>query len=111
MSLPPHTALGGLQIPDGLVVRSCTRHPGVLGLIPKQEEPGETDAPCVKVQGSSRAPVDHKVANAPLKKGTRDTCKAWNQQDRGWVDISLHESHEESSVRVTHTTVSRHAAS
>ena len=30
--------LGGLQIPDGLVVRSCTSHPGVLGsiLIPER---------------------------------------------------------------------------
>jgi hypothetical protein len=33
-----HPALGGLQIPDGLVVRrrSCTSHPGVLGSIPKR---------------------------------------------------------------------------
>jgi hypothetical protein len=39
----------GLQIPDGLVVRSCTSHPGVLGSIPKREEPGKTGAPCVIV--------------------------------------------------------------
>jgi hypothetical protein len=46
----PHTvpspALGGLQIPwdgirspDGLVVGSYTSHSGVLGSIPKREEP------------------------------------------------------------------------
>ena len=33
---------------DGLVVRSCTSHPGVLGSIPKREEPGKTCAPCLK---------------------------------------------------------------
>ena len=36
--------LGGLHIPDGLVVPSCTSHPGVLGLVPKREEPGKTGA-------------------------------------------------------------------
>ena len=30
---------GFLVIPDGLVVWSCTSHPGVLGSIPKQEQP------------------------------------------------------------------------
>jgi hypothetical protein len=53
---PKQPALGGLQIPDGLVVGSCTSHPRVLGSIPKREEPGETGAPCVKVPGSSRVP-------------------------------------------------------
>ena len=48
-------ALGGLQIPDGLVGRSCTSHHGVLGSIPKREEPG-TGASCVEVPGSSRVP-------------------------------------------------------
>jgi hypothetical protein len=45
------------QGPDGLVVLSCTSHPGVLGSIPKREEPGKTDVPCVKVPGSSRVPA------------------------------------------------------
>ena len=48
----PRPAQGGLQIPDGLVVRSCTSHPGVLGSIPTREEPGKTGAPCVEVPGS-----------------------------------------------------------
>ena len=43
--------------PIGLVVGSYTNHPGVLGSIPKREEPGKTGAPCVKVPGSSRVPV------------------------------------------------------
>ena len=30
----------------GPVVRPCTSHPGVLGSIPKREEPGKTGAPC-----------------------------------------------------------------
>jgi hypothetical protein len=30
--------------------------PGVLGSIPKREEPGKTGAPCVEVPGSSRVP-------------------------------------------------------
>jgi hypothetical protein len=61
---------GGLQIPDGLVVRSCTSHPGVLGSIPKRERPWETGAPCVKVPGfsvprhSSRPSARH--SHAPL---------------------------------------------
>jgi hypothetical protein len=46
----------GIRSPDGLVVGSCTSHPGVLGSIPKREEPGKTGAPCVKVPGSSRVP-------------------------------------------------------
>ncbi len=32
----------GIRSPDGLVVGSCTSHPGVLGLIPKREEPGKS---------------------------------------------------------------------
>jgi hypothetical protein len=32
----------GIRSPDGLVVGSCTSHPGVLGSIPKREEPGKT---------------------------------------------------------------------
>ena len=47
----------GIRSPIGLVVGSCTSHPGVLGSIPKREEPGKTGAPCVKVPGSSRVPV------------------------------------------------------
>ena len=49
----------GIRFPIGLVVTvgSCTSHPGVLGSIPKREEPGKTGAPCVKVPGSSRVPV------------------------------------------------------
>ncbi len=46
----------GIRSPIGLVVGSCTSHPGVLGSIPKREEPGKTGAPCVKVPGSSRVP-------------------------------------------------------
>jgi hypothetical protein len=39
--------------------------------------------------------VDHKIANALLKKGTREAYKKWNLQDRAWVDMRLHESHDE----------------
>ena len=46
-----------IRSPIGLVVGSCTSHPGVLGSIPKREEPGKTGAPCVKVPGSSRVPL------------------------------------------------------
>jgi hypothetical protein len=45
-----------IKSPVCLVVGSCTSHPGVLGSIPKREEPGKTGAPCVKVPGSSRVP-------------------------------------------------------
>jgi len=34
----------GIRSPVSLVVGSCTSHPGVLGSIPKQEEPGKTGA-------------------------------------------------------------------
>jgi hypothetical protein len=54
--------------------------------------------------------VDHKIVNALLKKGT-GTNKSWNQQDRAWVDMRLHESHEEDGLKVTHNTVTRHAES
>jgi hypothetical protein len=35
--------------------------------------------------------VDHKIASALLKKGTRDAYKTWHQQNRAWVDMRLHE--------------------
>jgi hypothetical protein len=54
----------GIRSPDGLVVGSCTSHPGVLGSIPKREEPGKTGAPCVKVPGSSRVPGGLKAVMA-----------------------------------------------
>jgi len=50
----PDPPMEGIRSPIGLVVGSCTIHPGVLGSIPKREEPGKTGAPCVKVPGSSR---------------------------------------------------------
>jgi hypothetical protein len=53
----PDPLMVGIRSPDGLVVGSCTSHPGVLGSIPKREEPGKTGAPCIKVPGSSRVPV------------------------------------------------------
>ena len=53
----PDPLMVGIRSPDGLVVGSCTSHPGVLGSVPKREEPGKTGAPCVKVPGSSRVPT------------------------------------------------------
>jgi hypothetical protein len=44
------------QIPRWAGGWACTSHPGVLGSIPKREEPGKTGAPSVKVPGSSRVP-------------------------------------------------------
>jgi hypothetical protein len=38
----PDPLMVGIRSPDGLVVGSCTSHPGVLGSIPKREEPGKT---------------------------------------------------------------------
>ena len=64
---PPMVA-SGIRSPIGLVVESCTSHPGVLGSIPKREEPGKTGAPCVKVPGSSRVPgLKSKVGLAAAK--------------------------------------------
>ena len=37
----PDPLMVGIRSPDGLVVGSCSRHPGVLGSIPKREEPGK----------------------------------------------------------------------
>ena len=53
--------------------------------------------------------VDWKIANALLKKGTREAYKTWTQQDR--VDMRLHESHEEGGFGVSHNMITRHAAS
>jgi hypothetical protein len=55
--------------------------------------------------------VDHHIASALLKKGTRDAYKTWNQQDRAWVDMRLHESHDEGGFGVSNNTITRHAAS
>jgi hypothetical protein len=115
----PSPALGGLQIPTGLVVVglapttlefwvpfgcwACTNHPGVLGSIPKREEPGKTGrhpvlkyrvpqgshrenklTPCVEVQGSSRVPTPPWVVSR--------SPDGWDQIPQwtgGWV---LHQS-------------------
>ncbi len=73
----PDPPMVGIRSPIGLVVGSCTSHPGVLGSIPKREEPGKTGAPCVKVPGSSRVPgrnnlpLWHGAGGAGLLTGTR----------------------------------------
>jgi hypothetical protein len=66
----PDPPMVGIRSPIGLVVGSCTSHPGVLGSIPKREEPGspgKTGAPCVKVPGSSRPGSQGKQAHPVLK--------------------------------------------
>ena len=55
--------------------------------------------------------VDHKIAEALLKKGTDNAHRNWTRQDRAWVDMVLHLPHEHGGFGVTHNTVSRHAAS
>jgi hypothetical protein len=73
----------GIRSPDGLVVGSCTSHPGVLGSIPKREEPGKTGAPCIKVPCSSRVP-------APPWVGSRSP-DSWDQIPQwagGWACTS-----------------------
>jgi hypothetical protein len=79
----PDPLMVGIRSPDGLVVGSCTSHPGVLGSIPKREEPGKTGAPCIKVPGSSRVP-------APPWVGSRSP-DGWDQIPRwagGWACTS-----------------------
>jgi hypothetical protein len=71
------------QIPQWAGGWACTSHPGVLGSIPKREEPGKTGAPCVKVPGSSRVP-------APPWVGSRSP-DGWDQIPRwagGWACTS-----------------------
>jgi hypothetical protein len=67
----PDPLMVGIRSPNGLVVGSCTSHPGVLGSIPKREEPGKTGAPCVKVPGSSRVQPRPGWAPDPLMVGIR----------------------------------------
>ena len=38
---PPKSSVGHAQ--DACIFRACTSHPGVLGSIPKREEPGKTE--------------------------------------------------------------------
>jgi hypothetical protein len=45
-----------------------------------------------------------------LKKGTRDAYKTWNQQDCAWVDMRLHESHDEGGFGVPNNNITRRAA-
>jgi hypothetical protein len=54
--------------------------------------------------------VDHRIRNTLLKKGTRDAYKTWNQQDRAWVDMRVHESHDEGGFGVSNNTIARRAA-
>ena len=54
--------------------------------------------------------VNHKIDNDLLKKGTCKAYKKWNLQDRVWVDMRLHESHNEGGFVVPNNTFSRHTA-
>ena len=45
-----------------------------------------------------------------LKKSTQDAYKKWNQQDRAWVDMRLHESHDEGGFGIPNNTFTRRAA-
>ncbi len=54
--------------------------------------------------------ITPKIANALLKKGTSEAYKKRNLQDRAWVDMRLHESHDEGGFGVPNNTISRHAA-
>ena len=57
--------------------------------------------------------VDHTITlacSAVLKKGTRDANKTLHQQDRAWVDMRLHESHDEGGFGVTNNVITRRAA-
>jgi hypothetical protein len=51
-----------------------------------------------------------RFCQATSKKGTRDAYKTWNQQERVWVDIRLHESHDEGGFGVPNNTITRCAA-
>jgi hypothetical protein len=44
----PDPLMVGIRSPDGLLVGSCTSHPGVLGSIPKREEPKTGRDPVLK---------------------------------------------------------------
>ena len=61
------------RVPHGshLVVGSCTSHPGVLGSIPKREEPGKTGAPCVEVPVPHGSQPRHGWAPDPPMVGIR----------------------------------------
>ena len=47
----PDPLMVGIRSPDGLVVGSCTSHPGVLRSIPNERNQGKQGPPCVKVPG------------------------------------------------------------
>jgi hypothetical protein len=51
----------GIRSPDELVVGSCTSHPGVLGPIPKREEPGKTGRHPVLSTGFLTGPSHRQV--------------------------------------------------
>jgi len=63
----------GIRSPIGLVVGSCTSHPGVLGSISKREEPWKTGALCVKVPGSLRVPHPGVLGSIPKREGPGKT--------------------------------------
>jgi hypothetical protein len=50
------------------------------------------------------------IASALLKKGTQDAYKTWKQQDSAWVDMRLHESHDEGGFGILNNTITRRAA-
>jgi hypothetical protein len=54
--------------------------------------------------------VDHHITSALLKKGTQDAYNTFNQQDRAWVDMRLHESQDEGGFGIPNNTITRCAA-
>ena len=82
----PDPPMVGIRSPDGLVVGSCTSHPGVLGSIPKREEPGKTGRyPVLKYL------VPHGSHTIPLPPReqlyNRSRCCIINTHARVWATI------------------------
>jgi hypothetical protein len=68
------------QIPRWAGGWACTSHPGVLGSVPKREEPGKTRAPCIKVPGSSRVPRG--ILPRPEEQSRTSGCQSGGVEDQ-----------------------------
>ena len=54
--------------------------------------------------------VDCKMANAPLKKGTKQHADGWDASSKAWAHLVLHLPHAESGSGVTFNDVTKDAA-
>jgi hypothetical protein len=54
--------------------------------------------------------VERKIADAPLKKGTKQHAEVWDASSKAWAHMVLHQPHAEGGFRLTFDDITKDAA-